>query len=252
MMKKLLLIAIMFCASLMSMAQDVIVKKDGTTIQSKVMEISETEIKYKKWSNQDGPLYSIKRSSVDSINYQNGDIELFTSETHDDQPSSHNHGIMERKGRDLVLNGRKIYGEEVRFLVGEQNYQTYLSARKQMGTGDLFGTLFWPSLGVTVSLVTLAFILPNYHYSNGQYYYSPNESLLLKGCIAGLVADVTLPFMCIFKGIGKGRLDWVASDYNKNGSASAFSYHVSPSIMKCNLVESQGNLGVGLTFTMSF
>lgn len=245
-MKKHLLLIVLFCASLMSMAQDVIVKKDGTTIQSKVLEISETEIKYKKWSNQDGPLYSIKRSSVDSINYQNGDIELFTSETDDNQPSSHNHGIMERKGRDLVLNGRKIYGEEVRFLVGEKNYQTYLGARKQMGTGELFGSLFWPSLGVSVSLIASAFIWPNHGY------YSPNDWRFKIGCVAGLVADVSLPFMCIFKGIGKGRLDWVASDYNRNGSASAFSYHVSPSIMRFNSVESQGNLGVGLTFTMSF
>lgn len=245
-MKKHLLLIVLCYASLMSMAQDVIVKKDGTTIQGKVMEISETEIKYKKWSNQDGPLYSIKRSSVDLINYQNGDIELFTSETDDNQPSSHNHGIMERKGRDLVLNGRKIYGEEVRFLVGEKNYQTYLGARKQMGTGELFGTLFWPSLGVSVSLIASAFIWPNHGY------YSPNDWRFKIGCVAGLVADVSLPFMCIFKGIGKGRLDWVASDYNRNGSASAFSYHVSPSIMRFNSVESQGNLGVGLTFTMSF
>ena len=36
-------------------SQDVILKKDNTTILSKVLEVTSTEIKYKKWSNQDGP-----------------------------------------------------------------------------------------------------------------------------------------------------------------------------------------------------
>ena len=59
-------------------AQDVILKKDNTTILSKVLEITTTEIKYKKWSNQEGPTYSINRSEVTRINFQNGDVEQFT------------------------------------------------------------------------------------------------------------------------------------------------------------------------------
>ena len=43
-------------------AQDVIVKKDGSTILSKVMEVGSTEVKYKKYSNLDGPLYTISKS----------------------------------------------------------------------------------------------------------------------------------------------------------------------------------------------
>ena len=58
-------------------SQDVILKKDNTTIVSKVLEINTTEIKYKKWSNQDGPIYSISRSEVTRITYQNGEVEKF-------------------------------------------------------------------------------------------------------------------------------------------------------------------------------
>lgn len=61
-------------------AQDVIVKKDNSTILSKVVEINSTDIKYKKWSNQDGPMYSISRQEVKSINYQNGEVEVISSE----------------------------------------------------------------------------------------------------------------------------------------------------------------------------
>ena len=38
-------------------SQDIIVKKDGSTIISKVLEVGTSEIKYKKVSNQDGPTY---------------------------------------------------------------------------------------------------------------------------------------------------------------------------------------------------
>lgn len=60
-------------------AQDVILKKDNTTVLSKVLEVTNTEIKYKKWSNLDGPTYSISCSEITSINYQNGDVEKFTN-----------------------------------------------------------------------------------------------------------------------------------------------------------------------------
>lgn len=61
-----------------AVSQDVILKKDNTTILSKVLEITSTEIKYKKWSNQDGPTYSIIRSEVTRINFQNGEVEQFS------------------------------------------------------------------------------------------------------------------------------------------------------------------------------
>ena len=45
-------------------AQDLIVKKDGTVIQAKVTKIGTSEVEYKKWSNQDGPQYSIAIADV--------------------------------------------------------------------------------------------------------------------------------------------------------------------------------------------
>lgn len=73
-----LLALFLLCITGTAMSQDVILKKDNSTIVSKVLEITNTEIKYKKWSNQDGPTYSISRSEVTSINYQNGDVDRFS------------------------------------------------------------------------------------------------------------------------------------------------------------------------------
>lgn len=62
-------------------AQDVIVKRDGSIIQSKVTEVNSNEIKYKKFSNPDGPVYIICKAEVLAINYENGDKDTFSEQT---------------------------------------------------------------------------------------------------------------------------------------------------------------------------
>lgn len=71
-----MVMTVMMC-SLAVNAQDVIVKNDGSTITSKVLEITSNEIKYKKFSNQKGPTYSINKEDVNYINYENGERENF-------------------------------------------------------------------------------------------------------------------------------------------------------------------------------
>lgn len=58
-------------------AQDVLVKKDGSTILAKVQKITETEVEYKDFNNQDGPTRVISIANLLSINYQNGQKESF-------------------------------------------------------------------------------------------------------------------------------------------------------------------------------
>ena len=75
-MKKLILVIIfLFTATVFS--QDVIYKVDGTEIQAKVTEITPEFIKYKKYSNLDGPTYNLTVSEVFMIVYENGEREVF-------------------------------------------------------------------------------------------------------------------------------------------------------------------------------
>lgn len=74
--KTLLTLAIGTCG-IGAYAQDVIVKKDGSTILSKVLEVNTNDIKYKKFSNQNGPIYSIEKKELISINYENGEKDIF-------------------------------------------------------------------------------------------------------------------------------------------------------------------------------
>lgn len=88
-MKKILFVLMLFASTLAASAQDVIVKKDGSTILSKVMEIGTAEVKYKKWNNQNGPMYTIAKAEVQSINYENGEKETFP-EIETPQPQQQN------------------------------------------------------------------------------------------------------------------------------------------------------------------
>ena len=74
---KLIVLAAMYMVGSFASAQDLIVKKDGSVIQAKVTKIGTTEVEYKKWSNQDGPQYSIAVADILAINYQNGEKETF-------------------------------------------------------------------------------------------------------------------------------------------------------------------------------
>jgi len=69
-----------FClllTGLESFSQDVIILKNGDEIQSKVTEVLTDIIKYKKWNNQDGPVYSSNKADVFMIKYQNGTKDVF-------------------------------------------------------------------------------------------------------------------------------------------------------------------------------
>lgn len=73
------LCVIMFCGMFMHIhAQDVIIKKSGEELKTKVMEVSSDEIKYKMWDYQDGPLYTISTSDIFMIKYQNGKKDIMS------------------------------------------------------------------------------------------------------------------------------------------------------------------------------
>jgi hypothetical protein len=58
-------------------AQDTILLKTGDEIQSRVLEIGENEVKYKKFENPDGPLYALRTAEIFLIKFENGTKEVF-------------------------------------------------------------------------------------------------------------------------------------------------------------------------------
>jgi len=79
-MKYLLLLGLLFF-SFNLFAQDTIVKKNGSEIASKIIEITPEIIKYKTFDNLGGPMYSVYISDIARIRFENGKIEYFSKET---------------------------------------------------------------------------------------------------------------------------------------------------------------------------
>ena len=72
-------LALFLLCSVTLFAQDIIVQNNGNTILSKVIEIGSTEVKYKKFSNLNGPTYTIAKAEILVINYENGEKESFAN-----------------------------------------------------------------------------------------------------------------------------------------------------------------------------
>ena len=71
----ILIIAIVF--GINANAQDIILKQDGSEIKSKVLEITDQQVKYKEFDFQSGPIRNINISEVFMITYENGKREVF-------------------------------------------------------------------------------------------------------------------------------------------------------------------------------
>ena len=72
-----LLVAGFLAAGFPSFAQDVITKKDGTDIQAKVLEVNENEVKYRRYDYLDGPIFTMLKSDILIIRYENGTNDVF-------------------------------------------------------------------------------------------------------------------------------------------------------------------------------
>lgn len=103
-MKQLLVLFFLLCSATV-FAQDVIVKKDGSTILSKVLEVNQNEVKYKNHNNLNGPTYTISKSELQAINYQNGAKDTFSAPVREENrylPNNQNDGVQQYNDNALM------------------------------------------------------------------------------------------------------------------------------------------------------
>lgn len=148
-MKRILLFLMLLSATSV-FAQDVIVKKDGSTILSKVVEIGSTEVKYKKFSNQNGPTYSITKAEIQAINYENGEKDTF-SDALVKQPQQQQQTIFVNN-YDNLLSSQKNYQKE----------KLLLSAKHWRNAAEVCGYL-----GVIGGLVAVVLFSVDGNYTAG-------------------------------------------------------------------------------------
>lgn len=106
-MKHLLVILFLLCTMSVS-AQDVIVKKDGSTIVCRVVSLTDSEIIYKKWSDLKGSNYVMERSAASAINYQDGKKVNLSGTTNLYKPNNQNDGVQQYNDRALLAMDKDI------------------------------------------------------------------------------------------------------------------------------------------------
>ena len=80
-MKKIFYLTLLLFINYSGFSQDVIYTKQTTdSILSKIMEVNVADIKYKKHSNPNGPMYTINKTDILKIVYNNGDIEHYNKQ----------------------------------------------------------------------------------------------------------------------------------------------------------------------------
>ena len=130
-MKKLLLTTLTFLSLTVCYSQDLITKISGDTIQVKIIEIGQTEIKYKKFDNQNGPIYIISKSDILLIRYENGTKEVYN------------------KDKQLDNNSPSNLTNEDFFKKGYTDASIYYKGYKGAGTGTFLPSLLIsPLLGL--------------------------------------------------------------------------------------------------------
>lgn len=100
-MKQLLVLLLLLYSASVS-AQDVIVKKDGSTVVCRVVEVTSTEITYKKWSDLNGSTIIMDKSLAAAINYESGKKETFSQTESLYKPNNQNDGEQAMNDKALL------------------------------------------------------------------------------------------------------------------------------------------------------
>lgn len=120
-MKKLFLIAnaVIFC--FLANAQDTIVKRNGEQILSKILEISTSEVKYKKFEFQDGPDFIENKSNIQLIKYTNGIKDEFelepgynVSNTKENKTDSYTGSLKPNNKIEILDNSFRYQGKRIK------------------------------------------------------------------------------------------------------------------------------------------
>jgi hypothetical protein len=116
-------------------SQDVITKKTSEDIQAKVLEVTTTEIKYKKSDNPEGPTFTIPKSDVLVISYQNGTKDYFD----------------EKIKNENVTTKFSSTGDS--FVQGQMDASRYYTGYKGAGTLTLISGLIIPLAGLVPAII---------------------------------------------------------------------------------------------------
>lgn len=165
-----------FLCSLTVYAQDVIVKKDGNTIVCRVVEVGQTEVVYKRWTELQGNNYVMNLSDIASIHYENGQKKNFGTTTESNSP--------------LVLNNIPQNIDDGALLAMASKTSTKSKTKRLKRIGWIGGAIL---LGAGIPCLVVGVIGEEEYYYGSGYYDEVNPGLTAAGAVlsAGGIALTT-------------------------------------------------------------
>lgn len=212
-----------FCVvlSVSAFAQDIIITRDAKRIESKIQEVSPTEVRYKESDNLDGPVFVLPTRDITAITFQNGSVKVFDNVT----PQRTQNSVTEEKKIDYIArvgndeyileqNGMKTQMDKEAYLrfihsACPDAYDEYRKGTRMMGSGwGLLagGVVTTLCLGMPLSLCCVDY---SYDYvydvdsrTNRYVYYSHyNEDMFVAGIavmtIGSAAMTASVPLLCV-------------------------------------------------------
>jgi len=193
MMKKISLTFFFVIIALFCFAQDIIVTTDARRIEAKVLEVSESEVKYKETDNLEGPTFIISTNNISSIVYANGKVALYQgTPTATNDPSDSNSApfFVTRMGEKYTYKGVVMRGDVYAYFLSDNCPNAYLVYHN--GYIVAYTGLMFLSVAVGLELGTL-----------------------IGGAIAGGYNSSSLPFMYCALGCSVASIPLLIVGYNK-------------------------------------
>jgi len=229
-------ITLLFFASGYLHAQDTLYKADGSVHIVKILEVNDSQVKYKLYDNQEGPLYVIGKDNVTRIKFENGLIEDFPVHLPekiiplikiDPRTTDFGRNFISVNIFDLLTQNTLTFGYEYTFKSGLISLKVPVSFRfdnngyypghKSFGTGlDL--NLYPYGQGKAKFFYGPSFEYRKYEFSNSNYEINSVYALLFQ---AGYLFQPTKHLnFSINAGIGYARLISDNSYYNNTGDVA--------------------------------
>lgn len=148
-----------------SYAQDIITTKKGEDIKAKVLEINIHEVKYKKVENPDSPIYTLLKSDILMIRYENGSKDIFNEESKETAKAEGNRETLSKKRISIVegdhfLNGEPISGGEMKSILFQdpEAKEIYKSSQRIRTGSTLFaiGSIICSTASIILSIDNLS------------------------------------------------------------------------------------------------
>jgi len=154
-------------------AQDKIFLKTGNTIEAKILEINQKDVKYKKFNNLEGPIYTKDKMEIYRVVYENGQSEIFNNEQKG-ASEKHTNNLF-KKNRFEGSFGFVHYGVNSIREFESNGVISSISYERILNESGLLGLKFKGEMGYTEyedTIVTFGVALNVYPFKNAKWLYA--------------------------------------------------------------------------------